>query len=134
MSTPIDLQMYRRLAAAGDANAKAIVEAEEGAGAQPQVAMDAGGSESDATDELVQFAQRVGALKAQADILAAAGSHKAAADIHMNRAREFDWRDQYGDAMRAYRDAAYEYAKHADEACSQLTAEQVKAWHAKGKA
>ena len=121
-------ELYRRLAADGNQNAKNIL------GAFPVSAVDEDTSEeeeSDADEDLADFAQKVGALKAQADIMAAAGDHKGSADVHMNRAREFDWRDQAGDAMRAYRDAATEYAKHADEACAQLTPEQIQAWHAK---
>jgi hypothetical protein len=122
-------ELYRRLAADGNKNAKHI---SDEYGAVPAAEMDEGGSESDAVEDLAAFAQKVGALKAKAAILAAAGDMKGAADTHMNRAREFDWRDQPGEAMRAYRDAATAYAKHAEEACAQLTPEQVKAWHAKG--
>ena len=84
--------LYRRLADAGDENAKAILDAGD-EGATPEAEMAEGGSESDATEDLAAFAEKVGALKAKADILAAAGDYKGAADTHMSRAREFDWRD-----------------------------------------
>jgi hypothetical protein len=106
--------------------------------AKAEARAEAEGGEEDAekdpreadTDDLVEFAEKVGALKAKGDILAAAGDFKAAADVHMQRADQFYWRDQSAEAMQAYRDAAYAYAKHADAACAQLTPDQIKAWHA----
>ena len=115
--------LYQQLARSGNKSAQLILDAEE-----------AQGSTEPDTEDLAAFAEKVGAMKAKADILAAAGDHKGAADVHMSRAREFDWRDQTGEAMRAYRDAAMEYSKHAEEACAQLSPEQVKAWHAQRSA
>lgn len=87
--------------------------------------------DEETTEDLAAFAQKVGALKAQAEILAAAGDYKAAGDAHMLRADRFYWRDQHAEASSAYRDAAWAYSRHADEACAQLSAEQIKAWNAK---
>lgn len=153
--------LYRRLAAGGNKDAQAILDAgpvpdaevdgdtseqqelTELRGLQAQVneivasaeerAADEDDDEEAGADDLAEFAQKVGALKAQGDIMAAAGDNKGAGDVHMNRGYEFDWRDQHAEAASAFRDAATCYRKHADEACAQLTPEQVKAWHAQKK-
>lgn len=107
--------IIRRLASAGNQYAKKLLSVDQ----DPD------------QEELVEFATKVGAMKAKADILAAAGNLNGAANTHMERASEFYWREQHADAANAYRDAAMLYRRLAEEACGQLTAEQVKAWHAR---
>jgi hypothetical protein len=129
-----DKRIYRELADAGNEHAKHILDA----GVIPDAEMDPAVSSSDVVEgagaeeaeTLAEFARKVGALKAEAEILAAAGDYKGAAEVHMRRADQFYWRDQHAEAMHAYKDAASAYAKHADAACARLTPEQIRAWKA----
>ena len=107
-------EIYKRLALAGNKNAKLILDAEEettAEGAVPAVEADEGNSEAQELAGLTELKSQVAALHAKAQVHAEAGNHEEAGDAHMERAALHEGAGQHQDAMCAYKDAAFAFAK-----------------------
>ena len=141
--------LYRQLAAAGNRNAKRILdsedEEEEGAeteetedegeeeGATPEAEMGEENSEEQELAELTELAQQIGRLVAKAEMAAEAGEHGTAGDAHFELGGIHEESGDAEKARDAFKAAAAAYKNQLD-ACAGMSPEQIQAWHARENA
>jgi hypothetical protein len=88
-------ELYRRLAADGNVNAKHIA---DDFGSMP-------GEEMDDSDSSTQLAGAIGELNGRAKAHSEAGEHDQAASVHEERGRLHESRGEHEQAKDAYKDA-----------------------------
>ena len=129
-------ELYRRLAAVGNASAQEILDTAdampelEGDGAVPAEEMSTAESETDELEGMRDLSEKVGGLAATAAVHSHNGHHAKAGDAHFELGQVHEGSGDHLKAKDAFKSAATSYKKELD-GCASMSPEQIQAWHAK---
>ena len=120
-------ELYRRLAADGNANAKNLL------GSFPVHAIDQEDSEEEELEDLEELGTMVAILTAKAQAHALTRNHALAADAHMQRGQMLEGAGRHQEAMDAYKSGAMSLYQHMNDGggCAGMPLPQIQAIHAR---